>query len=147
MGSRALRVTVLPKRLLVGYDGSKESEKALDYAVDLAKASGGTLVVQHVLSIGPEAYEGGVVDLAGIETALGKMLDAAAERARTAGVSATKVLSRGDVAATILREAEQRGADLIVVGGLGKGRMARLFLGSVADKLVRAAPVPVLVVR
>ena len=102
MGSRALRVTVLPKRLLVGYDGSKESEKALDYAVDLAKASGGTLVVQHVLSIGPEAYEGGVVDLAGIETALGKMLDAAAERARTAGVSATKVLSRGDVAATIL---------------------------------------------
>jgi len=138
---------VLPKRILVGYDGSKESDKALDFATDLAQASGGTLVVEHVVSIGPEAYEGGVLDLAGIEAALVKMLDAAVERARAAGVSATKVLSRGDVASTILREAEQRGVDLIVVGGLGKGRMARLFLGSVADKLVRAAPVPVLVVR
>jgi len=138
---------MLPKRILVGYDGSKEADKALDFATDLAKASGGTLVVQHVVSIGPEAYEGGVLDLAGIEAALGRMLDAAAERARAAGVGATKVLSRGEVASTILREAEQRGVDLIVVGGLGKGRMARLFLGSVADKLVRAAPVPVLVVR
>ena len=138
---------MLPKRILVGYDGSKESDKALDFATDLAQASGGTLVVEHVVSIGPEAYEGGVLDLAGIEAALVKMLDAAVERARAAGVSATKVLSRGDVASTILREAEQRGVDLIVVGGLGKGRMARLFLGSVADKLVRAAPVPVLVVR
>ena len=138
---------MLPKRILVGYDGSKEADKALDFATDLAKASGGTLVVQHVVSIGPEAYEGGVLDLAGIEAALGRMLDAAAERARAAGVGATKVLSRGEVASTILREAEQRGVDLIVVGSLGKSRMARVLMGSVADKLVHAAAVPVLVVR
>ncbi len=138
---------MLPKRILVGYDGSKESEKALDAAVDLAKAAGANLVVQHVVSIGPEAYEAGTLDVDAIERELGKMLDQAVERARQAGVTATKVLSRGDVAGTILREVEQRGADLIVVGSLGRGRMARLLMGSVADKLVRGAPVPVLVVR
>jgi len=138
---------MLPKRLLVGFDGSKESEKALDAAVDIAKASGGQLVVQHVVSVGPEAYEVGMVDIDALEAQLGKMLDGAVERARQSGVAATKVLSRGDVAATILREADQRGVDLIVVGSLGRGRMSRLLMGSVADKLVRAAPVPVLVVR
>jgi len=138
---------VLPKRILVGYDGSKEADKALDVAVDLAKASGGQLVVQHVVSVGPEAYEVGIVDLDALEAQLGKMLDAAVEHAREYGVAATKVLSRGDVASTILREAEQRGVDLIVIGSLGRGRMARILMGSVADKLVRAAPLPVLVVR
>lgn len=138
---------MLPKRILVGFDGSKEAEKALDYAVDLARSSGGSLVVQHVVSISPEAYATGILDLDSLEAELGKLLDAAAERARASGISATKVISRGDVAGMILREVEQRGVDLIVVGGVGRGRMARIFLGSVADKLVRTAPVPVLVVR
>ncbi|HEV8594799.1 MAG TPA: universal stress protein [Thermoplasmata archaeon] len=138
---------MLPKRILVGFDGSKESEKALDTAVELAKAASGTLIVQHVVAIGPEAYEAGTIDLAAIEQDLGKMLDRAVERARHSGITATKVLSRGDIAATLLREAEQRGVELIVVGSLGRGRMARLLMGSVADKLVRLAPVSVLVVR
>jgi len=138
---------VLPKRILVGYDGSKESDKALDWSVDLAKASGAKLIVQHVVSIAPEALATGAVDLEAIEAAVGKMLDEAVERARQAGGSATKVLSRGDVATTILREAEQRGMELIVVGSLGRGRMARMLMGSVADKLVRTAPIPVLIVR
>ena len=138
---------MLPKRILVGFDGSGESERALDLASDLAKASSGSLIVQHVISIGAEAYATGAVDVEAIEAAVGAMLDAAVERMRAFGVSATKVLSRGDVAATILREAEERGVDLIVVGSLGRGRMARVLMGSVADKLVHAAPVPVLVVR
>jgi len=138
---------MLPKRILVGYDGSKESEKALDLAADLAKASGGSLVVEHVVSVGAEAYAAGAVDMEAIEAAVGAMLDAAVERARASGVAATKVLAHGEVAPTILREAEQRGVDLIVVGSLGRSRMARVLMGSVADKLVHAAAVPVLVVR
>ena len=138
---------MLPKRILVGYDGSKEADKALDVAVDLAKASGGGLVVQHVVPVVAEAYVAGAVDLEAIEAAVGAMLDQAVERARASGVAATKVLAHGEVAPTILREAEQRGVDLIVVGSLGKSRMARVLMGSVADKLVHAAAVPVLVVR
>ena len=138
---------MLPKRILVGYDGSKESERALDLAADLAKASGGVLVVQHVIAVGTEAYATGAVDMDAIEAAVTGLLDQAVERARASGVAATKVLSRGEVAPAILREAEQRGVDLIVVGSLGRSRMARVLMGSVADKLVHAAPVPVLVVR
>jgi len=138
---------MLPKRILVGYDGSKESEKALDLATDLAKAAGGSLVVEHVVSVGAEAYAAGAVDMEAIEAAVGAMLDGAVERARASGVAATKVLAHGEVAPTILREAEQRGVDLIVVGSLGRSRMARVLMGSVADKLVHAAAVPVLVVR
>ena len=138
---------MLPRRILVGYDGSKESEKALDAAVDLAKASGGGLIVQHVIALGAEAYAAGAIDVEAIESAVSAMLDQAVGRARTSGVAATKVLSQGEVAATILREAEQRGVDLVVVGSIGRGRMARILLGSVADKIVHASPVPVLVVR
>lgn len=139
---------MLPKRILVGYDGSPEAKKALDWAVDLVKSSGGTLIVQHVLAIGPELAVGtGVLDMEALEREVGAMLEEAVERVRAAGVSATKVLSRGDIATTILREADARGADLIVVGSLGRGRMARLLVGSVADKLVRHATVPVLIAR
>lgn len=138
---------MLPKRILVGYDGSKESDRALDWAADLAKASGAKVVVQHVVSIAPEALATGAVDVDVIEKAISKMLEDAVERVRPTGVAATKVLSRGDIASSILREAEQRGAELIVVGSLGRGRMARILMGSVADKLVRTASVPVLVVR
>ena len=138
---------MFPNRILVGYDGSSEADRALDLAAELARASRGTLIIEHVVSIGAEAYAAGVLDLDALEAALGKMLDGAVERANRAGVTATKVLSRGDVATTILREAERERVDLIVVGSLGRGRMARMLMGSVADKLVRAAPVPVLVVR
>ena len=58
-----------------------------------------------------------------------------------------EVKSRCDRLVQALREAEQRGAELIVVGSLDRGRMARILMGSVADKLVRTASVPVLVVR
>jgi nucleotide-binding universal stress UspA family protein len=138
---------MLPKRVLIGYDGSPESRKALDLAVDLAKAGGGTIVVQHVITIGPEAFETGALNFPEIQAAADRLLEEAVERARTGGVAATKVLSTGDATRAILKEAEARGADLIVVGSLGRGRMARLLVGSVADKLVRMATVPVLVVR
>lgn len=137
---------MLPKRILVGYDGSRESDKALDLAVDLAKAARASLVVQHVIAIVPEAAEVSM-NMAEIEKEAGRMLEAVVERVRSAGVSATKVLTQGDVARSILKEAEDRGVDLLVVGSLGRGRMARILVGSVADKLVRTATVPVLIVR
>lgn len=138
---------MLPKRILVGYDGSAESKKALDFAVDLTKASGASLVVQHVVAVGPELNVAGALDFGRLEEQVDSMLEEAVERARQAGVSATKVLSRGDVATMILREAQARGVGMIVVGSLGRGRMARLLMGSIADKLVHTAEVPVAVVR
>ena len=94
---------MLPRRILVGYDGSKESEKALDAAVDLAKASGGGLIVQHVIAIGAEAYVAGAIDVEAIEAAVNAMLDQAVGRARTSGVAATKVVHASPVPVLVVR--------------------------------------------
>src|SRR3989304_8959857 len=107
---------MFPNRILVGYDGSSEADRALDLAADLARASHGTLIIEHVVSIGAEAYAAGVLDLDALEAALGKMLDGAVERANRAGVTATKGLSRGDVAATLLPGAERERAGLMGAG-------------------------------
>jgi nucleotide-binding universal stress UspA family protein len=138
---------MFPKRILVGFDGSPESRRALDLAVDLAKAGGANVFVQHVITVAPEAFESGALNYAEIQASADRTLEEAVERARAAGVTATKILSTGDAARMLLAEAEGRGADLLIVGSLGRGRMARLLVGSVADKLVRMANVPVLVVR
>ena len=138
---------MVPKRILVGYDGSPESKKALDLAVDLAKACGSSVLVQHVISIAPDAFETGALNYAEIQASAERLLEEAVERARSVGVAAAKVLSTGDAAAMLLKESEAQGADLVIIGSLGRGRMARLLVGSVADKLVRMARVPVLVVR
>ena len=138
---------MFPRRILVGYDGSPESRKALDVAVDLAKAGGSAVVVQHVITVAPDAFETGALNYGEIQASAERLLQEAVERALAAGVTAAKVLSTGDAAAMLLKESEAQGADLLIVGSLGRGRMARLLVGSVADKLVRTARVPVLVVR
>lgn len=138
---------MFPKRILVGYDGSPESRKALDLAVDLAKAGGANVFVQHVITVASEAFETGALNFVEILASADRMLDEAMERAHAAGVTATKIVSSGDAARMLLVEAQARDVDLLIVGSLGRGRMARLLVGSVADKLVRTAHVPVLVAR
>ena len=62
------------------------------------------------------------------------------------GVSATNRLLSGDPASVILKELEQQKYDLVVIGTHGRGGLAHLLLGSVAEKLVRHSKVPVLTV-
>jgi nucleotide-binding universal stress UspA family protein len=65
----------------------------------------------------------------------------------TSGQRARRFVVIGDARAEILAHAEREGVDLIVMGTHGRGGAARLFLGSVAERIVRAAPCPVLTVR
>jgi nucleotide-binding universal stress UspA family protein len=77
-----------------------------------------------------------------------KVLDRA--RGAAAAKGATPIEAEpasGDPAREIIAEAENRNADLIIVGSRGHGRLAGLLLGSVAQKLLSHAPCPVLVVR
>ena len=62
------------------------------------------------------------------------------------GVTATNRLLSGDPATVILKELDQLKYDLVVIGTHGRGRLAHLLLGSVAEKLVRHSKVPVLTV-
>lgn len=143
------------KHLLVAFDGSELSEKALMHAIDLAKASGGRLTALNVtlpwssvaagevaLMFPPEDYEKSTA------TEAGKRLAKAAQAASAQGVSCD-VLHSSDAQAhkAIVETAEARGCDLIVMGSHGRRGIAGLLLGSVAMKTLTHAHIPVLVYR
>jgi nucleotide-binding universal stress UspA family protein len=119
------------RRILVGYDDSDAARRALDRAADLA-GYGSTLTVVSVSRNG-----GGVAREA---------LESAREHLLRRHVSATYLQPAGDPAETIVGEAENLGADLVVVGRRGGGSLRRLVLGSVSNAVVRGAPCDVLVV-
>ncbi len=69
------------------------------------------------------------------------------ENAKAAGIEATPILLKGNPAEKILDFAENHKVDMIVIGSTGKSGTERFMLGSVSEKVVRHAKVPVLVVR
>jgi nucleotide-binding universal stress UspA family protein len=76
-----------------------------------------------------------------------KQLDAIVGRARKAGVRATAVLLDGTPHEQVPRAARRARADLIVIGTHGRTGMSKLLLGSVAERVLRMSPCPVLTVR
>jgi nucleotide-binding universal stress UspA family protein len=138
------------KHVLVATDFSPCSSAAVEYAVDIASRCGAALTATHAFEL-PYSYfptkpsVGEVVVAAedAAEVQLARLL--ASIRGRVP--QATSVVRRGAPWEQILEVARERGADLIVVGSHGRTGMPRLMLGSVAEKVVRLAPVPVLTVR
>ncbi|MFC7141608.1 universal stress protein [Halosimplex aquaticum] len=134
--------------ILVPTDGSAGAERAHDEAVDLAAEFGATvhsLYVVDVSAIGPES---GAVDLAESFEQMGEdTTDAAVARARDAGVDAVGSVTTGTPHRSILDYVDEEGIDLVVMGTHGRTGIERYLLGSVTEKVVRAADVPVLTVR
>ncbi len=141
-------------RILVATDGSEGANRAIDYAVQLAKSREAELIIVNIAGGGlpddilrsftrsQHAWFEEIVSSASAE-ALGK----ARERARAAGAGVIHLESRtGDAAQAIIDIARDKGADTIVVGKRGNGRIAGLLIGSVSQKLVSLAPLPVVVV-
>jgi nucleotide-binding universal stress UspA family protein len=133
-------------RVVFAYDGSPFARRALAYAGRLGPELEATvIVVSPVLLEGPRTEqstepgrdaEGGRRDLEEAQRALSEL-----------GVEAEAVHTFGNPAAEILNAAEERGADLIVVGQRGRSAIARFVDGSVTDRVVRHAGCDVLVVR
>ena len=126
------------QRILVAVDGSAIADRGLDEAIALAAANRGRLLLVHVLDIHPPSRE-----------QRSALLAAGCERARGAGVEAAEALLDpfdGALAAQIVNEAKTWQADLIVAGTHGRKGLNRLALGSDAERIVRASPVPVLLV-
>lgn len=143
------------RKIVVAVDGSGPSNKGLREAIRLARANGAQLVLVHVVN---EFYAfatlDGVAPGADLVPALregGKRVLARAKAlAEKEGVRAKTVLREtlgGPAADPIVREARRERADLIVVGTHGRRGVRRVVLGSDAEQIVRASPVPVLLVR
>ncbi len=142
------------KRILIPLDGSKRAERAIPVATRLARASGGSLVLLRVVSTPIEFWPA----LASEPTLVQPIVDtdlAAAEKyladimiaPQLDGIPAEKIVLFGSPASTILSVAQSTHADLVVLCSHGYTGMTRWVLGSVAEKVVGHAPVPVLVLR
>jgi nucleotide-binding universal stress UspA family protein len=139
-------MTTLFRRILVPHDFSVQANEALRIAIDLAATHGGRLMVLHVVtppvSIGEIAWMAERDLATALRERLGTEVAAAVKRRRIA-VRADVVV--GDPVTRILAAA--RKADSIVMATLGQTGIARWHVGSVAEKVVRLSPVPVLTVR
>jgi nucleotide-binding universal stress UspA family protein len=142
------------RRVLHPSDFSTASGAAFKKAIDMAKASRAELLVAHVISpmvpvtsegyLPPKMYD----EIAASNRAWAKkQLDRLVAKARQAGVRATALLAEGAAHEQIIRLARAKRADLVVMGTHGRSGLARLFLGSVAGRVVTAARCPVLTVR
>lgn len=143
------------KNILVATDFTEASDTALAFGRELARAFGGTLHVLHIVrNIVAEAsdVEGYTTDFAAIqreaEAAGRKQLDAVVtEEDRRTLAARTVVLTSSTPAEAIVSYAKDAHVNLVIVGTHGRGAVAHLFMGSVAERVARTAPCPVLMVR
>jgi nucleotide-binding universal stress UspA family protein len=126
------------RKILLGYDGSDDSEKAASLAADLADRYGASIVVCHAFGNMPMTTKPSEVR---------RMVNPVVERLNKSGIATQISLPDELPAEGVLNAAEQHNVDLIVVGCRGRGTFANLLVGSTAERVLRFAKVPVLVVR
>ncbi|CAA9476458.1 MAG: Universal stress protein family 4 [uncultured Solirubrobacteraceae bacterium] len=143
------------RSIVVGTDGSETAHRAVAQAVDLAKALGARLEIvcaYEPVSGSRLRKERGTApaDLQWMVNAredVDATLREAVEQAELEGITVETYARQGDPADAILDVAEERGADLIVVGNKGMTGAKRFLLGSVPNKVSHHAPCSVLIIR
>ena len=136
------------ERILLPTDGSDASDRAVAQAVGLAEELGATLHVLFVvedLPYSPEMMDDSVE--ARLREVGGDALERVREQAGAASVEIVTALEQGVPHETILAYADDEDCDLIVMGTHGRSGLDRYLLGSVTERVVRAADCPVLTVR
>jgi len=133
-------------KILVAVDGSKNADKAFEYACDLAKKAGASLLILHVFEeLGTVGYSINKE----LERDNREMLQKYQSRAKKAVNTHVDVIEAkaNDVAEEILRTADKENIDTIVVGSRGISEAKIFLLGSVSYKVSHYAKRPVVIVR
>ena len=138
------------ENILVATDFSEPAEVATDYGQDLARSYGATLHVMHVIEDMLALY---APELGFALPSIEQNIEAAVQRDldsmnRRGGESFRTVVTRAsNVSYAITQYAKANAIDLIIVGTHGRGAVSRFLMGSVAERVVRTAPCPVLTVH
>lgn len=140
------------ERILVPYDGSPLSQRALERAI--TKHPDDQITVLYVIDPMLAVYEAEAKGLPEASTWYGRMTELAdevcaeaTERAGDHDCEITTATENGRPARAILEYATDHGIDHIIIGSHGREGVSRLILGSVAEGVMRQAPIPVTVVR
>jgi nucleotide-binding universal stress UspA family protein len=148
------KIMIALKKILVATDFSEPSAVAVKYAVALAEAFGASLHVLHVIEefyVHGWAGEGYIPDIGSLRQAMREQANAQLQKTLTPAdqerFHAQTVIKWGAPFVEIVRYAKEQGIDLVVMGTHGRGPIAHMLMGSVAEKVVRKAPCPVLTVR
>jgi nucleotide-binding universal stress UspA family protein len=135
-------------RILLPTDGSAGTDRAVGEAIELAAETGAELHVLFVVENVPYAPE--MTD-DGLETQLReigeKAIESIRERAGAEGLAVRSAIEDGTPHREILGYADRENIDLVVMGTHGRSGLDKYLLGSVTERVVRAADVPVLTVR
>jgi nucleotide-binding universal stress UspA family protein len=140
------------QHILVPVDFSGYAEQALEYAIGLARKLPARLTLLHVIHMMPL----GVADMGTalpysyiqeLEAEVQQRMETYRQRVQEAGLEGTVLVEPGTPFQSIVDTARDHHVDLIVMGTHGRTGLAHTFLGSVAEKVVRLAPCPVLVTR
>jgi len=148
------------ERILIATDGSKFGEKASKVGIELAKLSGGKVIIVYVADISKYISSAGLISpfggaspeaidnvVANIRETGEKATLQVNELARAAGVISERLIVEGNPPSEILRIAEDEKIDTIVIGSIGKTGLEKFLMGSVAEKVVHSSKLPVLIVR
>ena len=148
------------ERILIATDGSKFGEKAAKVGIELAKLSGGKVIIVYVADINKYTSSTGLISpfggpspeaidnvVANIREAGEKATLHVKELARASGVESDRLIVEGNPPSEILRIAEDDKIDVIVMGSIGKTGLEKFLMGSVAEKVVHDSKLPVLIVR
>ncbi|SNR59358.1 universal stress protein [Halorubrum vacuolatum] len=141
----------MTERVLVPVDGSSRSMEALEYAI--AMYPDAAITLYHVIESGQgdigalSGITGNIPDEEAAMTHAEEVLSTASERATELGATVETARGRGRPDRLIVKEAGEGEYDLVVIGSHGRDGVARVLMGSVAEKVARRSPVPVLIYR
>ena len=143
------------RKILVPVDGSETAMRGLDEAIKLAKDQTAKIRLIHVVNelMVVASYEGTVYSgelIQALRESGQKVLESAKQKVAKAGIQVESELLEahgGHAGHTIVKDAEQCQADVIVLGTHGRRGLSRLVMGSDAEQVVRQTNIPVLLVR
>ncbi|MBK9270275.1 MAG: universal stress protein [Saprospiraceae bacterium] len=147
------------RNIVCPYDHSEFAERALDKAARMSMDQGGKLFLIHVL-VNPFLFDGGSHLLSTNVMATDLMLKIKEEAIQQMGTVKDKLIAQfpgveveviftegSDIGEAIMSAAEDKNADLIVMGSHGRKGLRRLVMGSVAEYILRESKCPVLIVK
>ncbi len=143
---------MLPRLILVPTDFGEQADKAVRYALELAKKLDARVELVHVWSIPIVSYPDMMVPLPAtviddVARDAQERMERAVAQNKTPGIAVSGAVVCGDARQSVIETADQHQANLIVMGTHGRRGLKRAVLGSVAEAVVRHAHCPVLVVR